>query len=157
MVEAITECSMKPDRVQRCYDLADSPTLPGFRTLDAAACAAALLGLARAFSLPEETTAIEFECALRDGGAWLDTPNPADAAFRLDAFLADAGFRPAPLVLVNWGRFDDVDEMNLRELGDALHDLWMPPADDIDIFDHSLQWIVNVSYIGKLCVWRTAR
>lgn len=58
-------------------------------------------------------------------------------------------------MFVNWGHFTEIDEFRLSELSPSLHDLWLPPADDIDLFDDTLTWLLNVSYIGKLGVWRS--
>jgi hypothetical protein len=70
--------------------------------------------------------------------------------------LERAGVRPGPSVLLNWYRFDQIDELALIDLEAYFADLWYPSSDDIDIFDESCDWILSVMHDGKVVFVRFA-
>lgn len=51
-------------------------------------------------------------------------------------------------IYINWHRFNDIDQFNLIDLDKYFHDIWFPSADDIDLFDDSLDWIVSIRHDG---------
>ncbi len=51
-------------------------------------------------------------------------------------------------VFINWYRFDDIDKIALNEFDKYFYNIWYPAADDIDIFDDSLIWIVSIRHDG---------
>jgi hypothetical protein len=60
------------------------------------------------------------------------------------------GVRPEPLVFINWYRYDEIDEMRLDELSKHLAYVWYPKADDIEVFDDSLQWMLTIAHTGEV-------
>lgn len=49
-------------------------------------------------------------------------------------------------VLINFCRFDDIDEMKLDDLNKYFYDIWYPVAEDIEIFDRECSWMILISY-----------
>jgi hypothetical protein len=55
-------------------------------------------------------------------------------------------------IYLNWYRFDRIDEMYVMDVAQYFSDLWYPGADDIDVFDFDLNWIISVTHYGDLTV-----
>ena len=53
-------------------------------------------------------------------------------------------------VILNWHRFDDLDEIKLKDLDEFLSDIWYPASDDIDVFDNSMTWVLSIAHTGKV-------
>ena len=51
-------------------------------------------------------------------------------------------------VFINWYKFDDIDKIELIEFDKYFYSTWYPGADDMDIFDNSLSWIVSIRHDG---------
>ena len=49
-------------------------------------------------------------------------------------------------VYIDWGRFNDIDEMNADDFNSVFHDLWYPSSDDIEVFDKTLSWVLLVRH-----------
>jgi hypothetical protein len=75
-----------------------------------------------------------------------------DDAFELTRVFESLSIQPKPRVFVNWYRFDQIDEMDFKELNVFFTDIWYPAADDIDIVDETLSWIVSIGHEGDVRV-----
>lgn len=73
-------------------------------------------------------------------------------AFDLSGVLSSLGIQPKEAVFINWYRYDCIDQMKIAELSRYFHDIWYPGADDIDVFDESLDWILSVGYSGPVSI-----
>ncbi len=51
-------------------------------------------------------------------------------------------------VFINWGKFENIDEISFNDFGQYFYDLWFPSSDDIDIFDDTYRWIVSIRHDG---------
>ncbi len=65
-----------------------------------------------------------------------------------------AGIIPGPVLYVEWGALRDIDRFQTDELDRYFYDVWYPAADDIEIFDDTLNWLVFVRHYGGVEVWR---
>jgi hypothetical protein len=74
----------------------------------------------------------------------------AELEFDLTSTLSAAGIQPSEKVLINWFRFDEIDEMSVEDLSKYFDDIWYPAADAIEIFDRSITWILSVGYSGEV-------
>ena len=75
------------------------------------------------------------ECDAMDNFALIDT-------------LQNLGIEPMPIAFVNWYRFERIDSFNIIDLDKYFYDIWFPSADDIDLFDESLSWILSIRHDG---------
>ena len=82
----------------------------------------------------------------------IDYISADNEAFKLADLFATLRLQPLDNILVNWYRFDDIDRMKREDVLTYFHALWYPGAEDIDIFDDSLSWIVLVLHSGSLRV-----
>lgn len=62
----------------------------------------------------------------------------------------DAG---SPLYL-HWDQPHDIDQFQRSELEKYFYDIWYPIADDIEIFDQTLDWVLFVRHYGGIDLWR---
>jgi hypothetical protein len=64
--------------------------------------------------------------------------------------LENLKIKPPEFVYINWYRFDNIDKMAFLDLNRNLDSIWYPVADDIEIFDDSLDWFVCISHYGTI-------
>ncbi|MBR3482957.1 MAG: hypothetical protein IKH45_08795 [Neisseriaceae bacterium] len=55
-------------------------------------------------------------------------------------------------ILIDWGKFDDIDKMAVNDFIKYFDDIWYPVADDIDVFDKSCSWIMRIAHWGDIFV-----
>jgi hypothetical protein len=53
-------------------------------------------------------------------------------------------------LLIHWYRFDDIDRLQAKNLSEFFEYLWYPAADDIEIFDDGLKWILSIHHSGEV-------
>lgn len=128
---------------------------PWYRSLSQAEGAAIRVGIAKALKLNSQDSE-NLVRAVEGKGALVEGKKPDTARFQISALLAELGIRSSQNVFINWNRYDDIDEMGLDDLNRYFSDIWYPGSDDIDIFDSSLEWFLNISPEGYINVVRTA-
>ena len=69
-------------------------------------------------------------------------------SFKLIDTLRGIGIIPMKEIFVNWYKFERLDVFNAVDLDKYFYDIWFPSADDIDIFDESLKWVVSIRHDG---------
>jgi hypothetical protein len=74
--------------------------------------------------------------------------NADDNGFDLIATLKRLNVTPTDQVFVNFYRFDDIDEMLISDVSRYFRFIWYPQSDDIDLFDHTLTWVLSISHDG---------
>lgn len=72
--------------------------------------------------------------------------------FRLRACLSKLDITPQNKIMINFYRFDDMDELLLEDVDMHFEYMWYPGSDDIDICDSTLSWVVSVSHDGEVSV-----
>ena len=68
--------------------------------------------------------------------------------FKLKHCLTSLGIKLSNSLCINWYKFERVDVLTVDDLDKYFYDLWFPSADDIDLFDHTLNWIVSIRHDG---------
>jgi hypothetical protein len=58
------------------------------------------------------------------------------------------------MVFINWYRFDDIDEMRLPDLAEHFADVWLPMAEDPDIFDSTFTWMLSIAHYNAYTLRR---
>tara|TARA_B100001094_G_scaffold278577_1_gene288155 strand:+ start:29 stop:478 length:450 start_codon:yes stop_codon:yes gene_type:complete len=76
--------------------------------------------------------------------------------FEFESFLEDQNLiaEGTDKIWLNWYRYDDVDELDRKDFSKYFKDLWYEGADDLDIIDPQLAWIVSVGHSGIIKVLR---
>jgi len=74
----------------------------------------------------------------------------------VSGILADRGVVCSERVFLNWLQWDieNFDEIAVGDLSRFFDDIWYPSADDLLIFDESVDWMMTVFHEGDLLLWR---
>ena len=70
--------------------------------------------------------------------------------FKLINTLNDLNIKSLKRVFINWYKFDKIDELFIDDLDRYFGDIWFPSADDIDLFDDTLNWIFSMRHDGAI-------
>ena len=69
--------------------------------------------------------------------------------FKLLETLKYMNVNPTLNIYINWYQFKDMDLIKTVDLDKYFYDiLWFSSADDIDIFDENLNWIISIRHDG---------
>jgi hypothetical protein len=143
--------SFKIENFQRHNAGAD---FPWFETLLPHECASLKTRLVDRLGLVTSTDSLPLVQRLNDISSVVRVFSPVGAVLDLAAIFHSLGITPSATVLINWYRFDQIDRMKFSDLCHNLEDVWYPAADDIDIFDTSLHWIISLTHYGKIRIVR---
>lgn len=91
---------------------------------------------------------------VRAQSAMVHNMNAEASDFDLFKVFQAARLIPQERIYINWYGFDDLDEVDVRHLAAYFDDFWYPKADDIDLFDRTLSWILSVDSEGTFWVFR---
>ncbi|SRR6266511_4610480 len=72
----------------------------------------------------------------------------------LQETLSKVKIAPLELVYINWYRFDDIDQMKVKDLDRFLSYIWYPSSDDIEVFDELFEWILLLRHDGLIRIAR---
>jgi hypothetical protein len=53
-------------------------------------------------------------------------------------------------VLLNWDPLQEIDRMLRSDAARRFEDLWYPGADDLLLFDESLEWVLIIMHFGEV-------
>jgi len=81
---------------------------------------------------------------------FIQEANAEEEGFKLSECLKNLNITPPTHVYVNGYQFDEIDEMQFEDLNQYFSDIWFPGADDIDIFNNSLDWVLSIRHDGVL-------
>jgi hypothetical protein len=72
----------------------------------------------------------------------------ANDEFHLMKVFEKLNINPSLKTYINWYQFRDIDLIKTIDLDKYFYDIWFPSADDIDIFDENLNWIISIRHDG---------
>jgi len=128
----------------------DGGTFPQFNTLSDAETQEIREDLRKAFRVSEGSSNLDFLKALDSMATNIDQYQADTENFDLRVTLDDLGISPMEQVLVNWYRYDQIDEMSFQDLAKYFHDIWYPGPDDIDILDRTFSWVLSIRHSGTV-------
>lgn len=118
-------------------------SFPGFKTLTRPECQNLINKLSEKYNLVGNDIALELSSRQTFYEKAYTIEN-----FNLMNTLADLGIKPMTKVIINWFRFQRLDEFKIDDLTRYFDDIWFPGSDDIDVFDDTLNWILSVRHDG---------
>jgi hypothetical protein len=68
-----------------------------------------------------------------------------------------AEIMPGPALYVQWGLLRDIDRFQSDDLSAYFYDVWYPSADDIEVFDDTLAWMMFIRHYGGVEIWRSTQ
>jgi hypothetical protein len=123
---------------------------PSFRSLSAAEMEPLRRRMAERVRLPADVDSLDLVRRVYDVETWFRDLDAQAESLRLDEAFRRANITPPAQVLVNWYRFENVDELAVADLIRYFHDIWFPGVDDIAIFDESCDWVLSVMHYGSV-------
>ena len=114
---------------------------PHYTSLSIEECIAVKRKVAGLVEKSEEKNPVEILKAL-DAVSKETESDPCSAGFNLQPWKGHFGSS----VCINWGKFDEIDEMSFDDLSRYFDDIWFPSADDIEIFDRSFKCFLLVRH-----------
>ena len=145
---------MRPERIELFEREHPGHALPAFTTLSDADAKKVRESLARAIGLDANVDPLALTKALRARSEPVPGLNAENGPFSLEAAFRAADIQPMPQLRLTWYRYDEIDEMAVSDVAAYFDDLWYPRADDLDIFDRSLGWILSINYYGEVLAQR---
>lgn len=125
-------------------------SFPAWRALSSDECERIRSHLASRLSVPQGLQKAALTRLVLEKGRLVEGMNAKDRQFSLRKLVSARDLNPAPRIYLNWHQFDDIDEMLLSDVSEFLEFLWYPGADDLDLFDESLTWMLSISHDGDI-------
>ena len=119
-----------------------------WRTLPREEAFSLFAGLKTRLQLPDSAEGLHVVKHIADNSLVLPGIDAEDDNFDLNKILHSTGLSVPESVYLNWYWFDKVDEFRTCDLARYFEWIWYPSADDTDIIDPELRWIISVSHHG---------
>src|SRR5262249_2726244 len=92
----------------------------------------------------------ELTCGLSKRQRLVQGVNAELTGFSLRQVFEQENLLVPERVLINWHWFERLDRVASEDLVRYFDDFWYPAADDIEIFDEDLSWILSVHHYGAI-------
>lgn len=125
---------------------------PAYRTLDAQEAKEIRFLLAERMGVPADITPLDLVKQVTTKSTPIPHVNAEDDGFSVIGLISELGVNSKDDILINWYRYDHIDEMRLSDVSRYLDDLWYPVAEEVDLFDESLKWILSIEYSGAISI-----
>lgn len=126
---------------------------PRFQSLDNENLEIVRMNVANAFKMPPHLGSLEFAKQIDSKMEHIEGKNAANESFNLQAILSEKNITPLTNVYINWYRFDNVDLISFEALSEYFSNIWYPSADDIEIFDESMDWFLAIRHDGAVSLF----
>jgi len=145
---------MQDFKIQHFKSTHPNTPFPWYRSLSQLDAASVRMKISKALNLNSQDPDILIS-AIEEKGTLVEGEKASNSHFEIAKLLSNFGIQPRQNVLINWSRYDDIDEIGLGDLNMYFSDIWYPGPDDIDIFDSSFRWFLSISPEGYVKVMRT--
>lgn len=129
-------------------------SFPEFHTLDSNELLRIRTELARTIGLDETAEPLVLIKSLLDASHPVEEFDALREGFQLSSLAEHLDLNPDRIIYINWDRLATVDRMEFEDLSKYFHDIWYPSADDIEVFDDTLSWILFVHHSGTIALAR---
>lgn len=123
---------------------------PPYRALRAEEAIHVRMRIAALVGVPPDSDPLSLTERLAGAMSEWTEHNAEDKGFELRAVCESLRVQPLQHVYINWGRFDDVNSMEYRDLVDYFDFIWYPGPDEIEVFDSTFAWVVSVDHDGHI-------
>jgi len=141
--------TVDPKRIE-LYERTSGKKVPPFRPMPAERRGELLQGLGRALAVSADASAVL--TALQKRARVVSDVSAEAEDFDLGALFAKLALTSPQTVIVNWRRFDDLDEFVFDDFAKNFDKLWFAGADDIELIDPNLAWVLLVRHDGRPAV-----
>jgi len=125
-------------------------TFPRFRSLSPPETTALATSLLQVLALPVDAGPLELLSVIRSRSLPIDAVNADDENFCLGDLLRKLNYPESELVYLNWYQYDEIDECRTEDVVRLFHDIWYPSADDLELIDSQLKWILSIEHHGMV-------
>lgn len=81
---------------------------------------------------------------------FFDKSNAEDENFDFLNLIKELGLEENNNLYVTWNSFVDIDKFSIKDFCKYFNDIWYPIADDIDISNRNLSWIISIRHDGAI-------
>lgn len=99
----------------------------------------------------------DFESSLRGKQLFFNLINAEDENFKFFDVLKNLQIKAENHLYINWDNFQMIDEFRSEDFYKYFDDIWFPSADDIDIFDSQINWIISIRHDGAIFYIKTQK
>lgn len=104
----------------------------------------------RKLGLPAVTSASDLVKIIFEKSFHINEVNAEGAHFQIDKILRELNFSVSENIFLNWYQFDDIDEIKASDVFSNLSDIWYPSADDLDLIDSRMRWMLLIHHSGTV-------
>ena len=126
---------------------------PHYRELPSSQCHEIVDTIAEKYNI-KANDSLELVNVLAARRTVIEAVNAEDISFDLCYVFKQVQVAPLDMIFINWYRYDRIDTMLFSDLVKYFNDIWYPSADDIDIFDSPLDWILSIDHEGYVWLLR---
>ena len=123
---------------------------PGFATLPPIEVLRIRQELARMVGIDQSVEALALLNALVDASHLVEDFDAASEGFQLSALVDHLDLKPDRNIYLNWDRLLTVDRMEFKDFSEYFDEIWYPSADDIEVFDDTMSWVLFIHHSGTL-------
>ncbi len=130
----------------------DNPTgrFPSYRSFDDEEGEIIRSRLIKRLNLPSNVDLVDY---IANSATILEGVDAESTNFNLMDLIQSLRLKSSNEVFINWYHFDDIDQINFKDLSDCFDYVWYPSLDDIDIFDDTLTWFISISHHSTVSVY----
>lgn len=92
----------------------------------------------------------DFDNKLSKKQKFFDKLNAEDENFNFLDLIKKLKLKDDGNIYVTWNSFVDIDKFSTENFCKYFDDIWFPIADDIDISNQSLSWIISIRHDGAI-------
>ncbi|AWG24524.1 hypothetical protein [Flavobacterium kingsejongi] len=122
-----------------------SHSFPPYKTLSHQECENLQIKLARKYNIVKKNIVYELFTKQK-----YYSSTDASENFNLIDTLNRLWITSLNNVYIDWYGFQRIDLINIQDLSNFFYDIWYPVADDINIFDESLDWLIFIRHDGAI-------
>lgn len=81
---------------------------------------------------------------------FFDKLNAEDENFNFLNLIKELNLKEDNNIYVTWNSFVDIDKFSIKDFCKYFDDIWYPVADDIDVLNQDLSWIISIRHDGGI-------
>ena len=129
-------------------------TFPPFRRVNEEECRKLRTELASLLGLDSNAEPITLLRLLNQMAEPIEGVDADDNKFDLGLLFESLKLEAQNVVLLNWHRFNRIDEMRAPDLCKHFSNIWYPSSEDLDVIEPKMRWVLRIAHHGAVSVVR---
>jgi hypothetical protein len=126
---------------------------PDFQEIPSEECKSLSLEISKKF-LNEAFSGLDLLTQLFKKAVRIENVNAASECFSLIETLQKQEITFTETGYIDWYRLDRTTKMRIQDISSCFEYLYFPSADDIQIFDSSISWLMFIEHDGEVYILR---